>query len=534
MNDFIKNVQQVWNGVPKNRRIPILVAALMIVAGLAAIITYSNKPNMAVLFGDMQPTEASKVVDTLKEKKIRYELADEGRTVKVPEADVYDLRLSFAAAGVPRASDTSGGVGFELLDKQSFGMSDMMQKANYYRAIQGELARTIKRMDDIDEASVMIVVPEERLFSKDRKEAKASVLLQLKQGHELNKEQVRAIRFLVSNSVEGLTPTHVAIVDTTGRSLAEDDSGNSLSSVTTTQLSVQQEYETHLKQKVQEMLDQTLGVGQSRVEISTDLQFDTIQDTSEKWDPKSAVVANENIQNEETHSKTQQAEAIVGTTPNVDPNANSDKNLTSSDTTKADQQNQYDVNREVESVQRATGVPTRITAAVVVNVRKAGTGATASVTPRTQQEKDEIAEIVKDAIGYTNVPGGRQDVVTVQEMEFAPAFAEEVPVDATSKVEDLKNRWMPYASQGLLIILAVAVLLYLRSILKSSTSFESDASGEFSSLLNRYKKMADDALAEVDRDKAAPAVLSVDELSKLIRDNPGNTSQAIKVWMMRN
>jgi flagellar M-ring protein FliF len=238
MNDFFKSIQQVWNGVPKNRRVPIIVLALIIIAGLSTVIAMTNKPNMVVLFGGMQPTEAAKVVDMLKTKKIRYELDDEGRTVKVPEISVYDLRLSLAEAGIPRASDTAGGVGFELFDKPSFGMPDFMQKANYYRAIQGELARTIKKMDDIEEARVMIVVPEERLFSKDRKDAKASVQIQLKAGHEFTPEQVRAVRFLVANSVEGLIPTHVAVIDTTGKSLAEDDSGNSIASLSNTQLSL--------------------------------------------------------------------------------------------------------------------------------------------------------------------------------------------------------------------------------------------------------------------------------------------------------
>lgn len=532
MNDFFKSVQQVWNGVPKNRRVPIIVAALIIIAGLSTVIAYTNKPNMVVLFGGMQPTEAAKVVDMLKTKKIRYELDDEGRTVKVPEASVYDLRLTLAAAGIPRAGDPAGGVGFELFDKPSFGMPDFMQKANYYRAIQGELARTINKMDDIAEARVMIVVPEERLFTKDRKDAKASVQIQLKPGHEFTPEQVRAVRFLVANSVEGLIPTHVAVVDTTGKSLAEDDTGTSIASLSNTQLSLKQNYEHYLQQKVQAMLDQTLGIGQAHVEISADLNFDSIQETSERWDPKSAVVATENLNNETTHTKTQQAEAPVGTTVNTEK-TDSDKSATEASTSKETQQNQYNVNRTVESLQKATGVPTRVSAAVVVNVRTSGTGATASTQPRTPQERAQLEEMVKDAIGYT-YNDVRKDSVTVQEMAFNNTFAEAIPPDNASKIAFVKNQWLPYVSQGFLIILAVAVLLYLRSILKSSTSFESDASGEFSSLLNRYKKMADDALAEVDRDKAQPSVLSVDELSKLIRDNPGNTSQAIKVWMSRN
>ncbi|MDE1171495.1 MAG: flagellar basal-body MS-ring/collar protein FliF [Verrucomicrobium sp.] len=535
MNEFFKNLQQVWAGIPVSRRIPIIATTVAIIVGLGMVISYANKPHMDVLFSGMQPSEASKVVEFLKGKKIRYELEDSGATVMVPSASVYETRLDLAANGIPRAPDTGGGVGFELFDKPSFGMPDFMQKANYYRAIQGELARTIKQFNDISDARVMIVVPEERLFSKDRKEAKASVLIQMKQGRTLAPEQVAAIRFLVSNSVEGLQPNHVAIVDTAGRSLAPDDAGNGLGALSNTQLSVQRQYEDHLREKVQSMLDQTLGVGQSTVQITAELNFDTIQQTSERFDPKSAVVGAEHTTSEATHTKTQQANATVGSTPNTTDESNSgDKTQTEASTEKATAENQYDINRTVESLQKAVGVPTRITAAVFVNVRHSGTGPTSSVRPRTPQELQQLDQMVKEAIGFTQ-SDARKDSVTVQEIEFAPAFEQAEPATtAAATILANKNQWIPWVTQGCLGVLAVVVLLYLRSILRSSSMFESAESGEFSSLLSRYKKMADDALAEIDREKAQPNALSVDDLSKLIRDNPGNTSQALKAWMMRN
>ena len=531
MNEFFKNVQQIWNGVPANRRIPILVAAGVIIIALTTIIIMStNKPKMDVLFGGMQATEAAKVVDFLKTKKVRYEIADQGRTVKVPSEEVDGLRLSLAEVGVPRADDTAGGAGFELFDKPSFGMPDFMQKANYNRAIQGELARTIRHMDDVDQARVMIVTPEQRLFQKDQKEAKASVFLLLKSGHTLGLNQIKAIQFLVANSVEGLLPNHVSIVDSTGKSLVENDEGNSIGALSNTQLSAKKAYEDYLRQKVQAMLDQTLGLNQSSVQISADLNFDAVQQTSEHFDPKSQVVNQETISNDSTHTKTSSADATVGSKTATGENQDTGKTTNESDATKENQVNHYSIDRVVQSTSKAMGVPVRITAAVFVNVRKTGTGTAQTVNPRTPQEKQALQSMVEDAIGFNS---DRKDSVNVTETEFTQMF-EEIPIEPAKTVLGLKEEWLSYVSQGILVLLALLVLLYLRSMLKTSTGFENDTSGEFSSILNRYKKMADDALAEADEQRVAPAALSADELGKLIRDNPGNTSQAIKVWMMRN
>ena len=538
MNEFFKNVQHIWNGIPANRRVPILLAAVTIIASLSLIINYTNRPHMVILFGGMKPAEASKVVDFLKDKKVRYEIVNDGTTIDVPEADVLNMRLALASAGIPRINDTEGGVGFELFDKPSFGMPDFMQKANYNRALQGELARTIQQFEDVAEARVMINTPEERLFTRDKKDAKASVFLKLKAGRTLSPDQVATIRFLVANSVEGLQANHVAVADSLGHSLAPDDSGNGLGALTNTQLAAQQQYENHLRQNVQEMLDQVLGAGQSKVTISAPLNFDSIQQTSEHYDPKSSTLHTEQTTSEQSKSKTQAAEAAVGAKTGTEE-GDQGKTQNETQTSKETAQNQYDIDRTVESLQKAQGVPQRVTAAVFINMLHGAPGANGapSVRPRTPQEKAELQKMVQDAIGYVNDPAaaGRHDSVTVEEIEFATS-AEPAP-DASptvTAVNRIKNQVFNYATQAILVLLAGVVLLYLRSILQTSTSFESDASGEFSSLLNRYKKMADDALAEIDREKVQPNTLSVDELSKLIRDNPGNTSQAIKGWMTRS
>ena len=200
MDEIKKNLAALWKGLSASRKASLVASFLLSLAVLGGVVYLASKPKLTLLYGGMQPAEAAKVCEYLDSKKITYDVSDGGRTVMVPSAQVYAVRLGLASQGIPTMSD--GGVGFELFDKPTFGMSDFMQRANYYRALQGELSRTIRQLDEVSNARVLIVVPEDKLFGQDHQEAKASVFIQLQPGRSLSDGQVRAIRFLVANGVE--------------------------------------------------------------------------------------------------------------------------------------------------------------------------------------------------------------------------------------------------------------------------------------------------------------------------------------------
>ena len=183
-----------------NQRMIILVALAGSIAGLIAITLWTQQPDMQVLFTNLNPEDAAGIVDKLKETKVPYETTGGGTTVLVPSAQVHELRLQLATQGLPHG----GGVGFEIFDRSSIGVSDFVQKLNYRRALQGELARTIAQMPEIERARVHLATPERRLFSSDENRARASVVLSLRNGQALAKTQVNGIVHLVSSSVEGL------------------------------------------------------------------------------------------------------------------------------------------------------------------------------------------------------------------------------------------------------------------------------------------------------------------------------------------
>ncbi|MES2308991.1 MAG: flagellar basal-body MS-ring/collar protein FliF [Verrucomicrobiota bacterium] len=556
MDEIKRSLNQLWQGLSGSRKLSLIGSFAVVLAVLIGTTYFASQPKFSLLYAGLAPAEASKIVDYLQSKKIQYQLSDGGTTVLIPATSVYETRLSLAAQGIPRTSDSAGGVGFELFDKPTFGVSDFMQRANYYRALQGELARTIKQFDEIQEARVMIVVPEERLFVRERRESKASVFVQLKAGRVLAPGQVQAVRFLVANGVEGLQPNRVTVVDNSGKALAEDENLASTSSLTNRQQSAVKEAEEHLREKAQSMLDQVLGPGNSVVRITAELNFDAVQETSERFDPKNQVARSETINNETSDSSTQNASGAVGTPSNIEnQNATNSGPTTKSVVTRENNANQFEIGRIVENRQYAIGQVKKIGVAVFLNTRK-GTGAataTATATPRSDAEKKSLEEIVKAAIGFTQ-NDTRKDSFQLVETEFNDIFANTQPTG--TPVMGQIDKWLPWASQGFLLLIALSLLFYLWKTVKSTTQSDEGARSEFEDLLAQFEPPSEDDLKlrrhATENEKTAdddhlhdeggrkhkrrgiPGQLTAEEISKLIQDNPSNTSLAIRQWLLKD
>lgn len=531
MSEPQNSIENMWNSLPANRRISVIASVLAVIAVLGAVVYFSSKPKLSLLYSNLSSAEAAKIVSHLESNNITYEISNGGSTILVPAPDVYTTRIALAEQGIPRTADSAGGVGFEMFDKPSFGMSDFMQKANYHRALQGELARTIRQMAEIDDARVIIVVPEERLFSRSRRESKASVFLKVAPGRILNDENVRAIRFLVANGVAGLQPERVAIVDSSGRALAANNGTIGLQ-LSMQQQSMTREMESHLAEKAQSMLDRVLGVGEAVVRVTAELNFDAVQQTSETYDPKATVVRSENLTTEKNLSEEAGAGGVTGVAGNT-PGSEDDSSSRSSSSLqeKENVTNEYEINRVVETRQRSIGEIKRLSVAVFVNMRKQGLGAGATSSPRTATELRAIEDIVKQSVGYT-AAGGRADTISVQETQFADLFADGTEDSGTSDMMKQVDQVLPYISQIFLGVLAVGVLMYFMSLVKGSAEASHEVDAEFADLLARLEQ-ADPEAEEVESGKPR-ARFGAEEMSKIIRDNPTNTAQAIKEWIARN
>src|SRR5581483_1129187 len=193
-----------------------VMATAVLLAGLIGISYWSSRVDYALLYGKLDAGEASKVIAALDETKVAYKVR--GGSIYVPSDKVYQLRMQMAGKGIPRGE----GVGFEIFDKANFGISDFVQRANYTRAVQGELSRTISQLDQVEAARVMIVMPENRLLTDSLRKPTASVFVRVKGNGQLPTSAVNSIRFLVANSVEGLQANNVSVVDNQGNVLSEN------------------------------------------------------------------------------------------------------------------------------------------------------------------------------------------------------------------------------------------------------------------------------------------------------------------------
>ena len=327
-----------------------------------------------------------------------YLLDNDGKSVLVPRASVYDLRLSLAGEGLPQ----TGTIGYEIFDRTNLGISDFVQKVNYRRAMEGELARTILTIEEVDGARVHLVVPEHTLFREDEKPTTASVVLKLKSGKPLRRETVQGITHLVASSVEGLASANVTIVDSKGELLSDPSKPNSLAALTATQYELQQKVEQYLSQKAQRLLETVVGAGNAIVQVNADLDFRQVDRTLEQYDPDKTTIRSEQITEEKTAG---------------DSTSQSSRNSTVTN---------YEVNKSVEHIVEGMGTIKRLSVATVVNgipktVTRDGV-TTTEYTSRPKEEMTSFTELVKKAVGFNDL---RNDEVTVTSLFFGTSIQDQ-------------------------------------------------------------------------------------------------------------
>ena len=289
MQAFLSRIYQLSEGLTTGQQLGLGGIVVGTVALLVATAYWSSRPDYALLFGDLEPSDANRVVQTLREDGTPYELKDQGTAVYVPQASVHELRLRFSAQGMVQ----NGQTGYELFDQGTLGMTDFMQKLNSKRALEGELAQTISQMGQVQSARVHLVKPDRDPFQEgDGEQASASVVLGL-EGSALSQSQVQGVTQLVSGAVEELGPGRVTVLDGNGNMLSDPKAGDDNIQLTSTQLDMQRSVEEELVERGQSMLKRVLGSGNAVVRVSAELDFDRTVTTRNEIDPESATVISE-------------------------------------------------------------------------------------------------------------------------------------------------------------------------------------------------------------------------------------------------
>ena len=313
IKELLKQLAGIWKELGLNQKVTVMAAAFAVLAGLIAVLIWGGRTDYSLLYGNLDTAEAGRVTQALDSSNVQYKISQGGGAIYVPSSQVHQMRMQLATQGIPKGE----GIGYELLDKNTLGMSDFMQHANYNRAVQGELARTISKFNGIDSARVMIVSPENRLLIDPGRHATASVFLTMRRMSRPASETISAIQMLVANSIEGLSMNHVSVVDNTGNVLSVHDEDGSLIAVTSSRLRARQEIENYLTKKVETMLEKVVGTGNVVARVSADINTDSETITQEIYDPLKKAIKTENSNIERTSEPATNPGGPAGITPNI-------------------------------------------------------------------------------------------------------------------------------------------------------------------------------------------------------------------------
>jgi flagellar M-ring protein FliF len=398
---------------------PARLAALAIVGfGLIGFFVFVTTrlaaPDMALLYGELDPGDSSQIVQKLEQMNVPYELGGDGTTIRVPADQVLKLRLEIAQDGLP----SGGTIGYEIFDRdQPLGTTSFEQQVNRLRALEGELARTIRMIQQVGSARVHLVMPERQLFAAEQPKPTASIIVTMKGGGVLDKAQVSAIQHLVSAAVPGLKTADVSVIDAAGNLLAGGGSDEDALGAGGSSEDLRLAYENRMRQSIEELLQRSLGFGKVRAEVTAELNFDRITTNSETFDPDGQVVRSTQTVDEQNSSTDSQPTGQVTVANNI-PNpagAPAVPAASSSTTARTEETVNYEISRQTEVHIQETGQVRKLSVAVLVD----GTYATAedgtvTYTPRTPEELDQIGKLVKSAIGFDEQRGDKVEIVNMR------------------------------------------------------------------------------------------------------------------------
>lgn len=452
-----EQIKEIWNRLPMTGRIATISAAVATLGLVAAIVYYGSQPDYGVLFSDLNPTDAQNIIEKLKASSVPYSIANGGSTIQVPNDKISELRLQMAGAGV-----ISGGhVGFDLFDKTNFGATDFAQQINYRRAIEGELAKTLESMEELEGARVHITPKKESVFTEKEEGAKASVMLRVKQGKQISEERTDAIVNLVSGSVEGLDPANISVMDTRGRLLTSGRSksgGNGDAGAFNAQLEAKQKFEAENAARIIALLEPVVGEGRVRADIAADVDFSQIEQTEEKYNPQSQVIrsqqtAEENRNSTKTNAAGNGNNGLVGARAN-DPTAaaqTAPQNQQSGNDKRTATTTNFEIDKTVKKTIGGGGRVNRLTVSVVVDHKNVN----GTEVARTADEIKQMQDLVGAAVG---VDTNRGDSVVVQTMPFDKPQIEEGSASWLTKNNQIIK---PAIKYGTLVLIALLILFFV-------------------------------------------------------------------------
>jgi flagellar M-ring protein FliF len=426
-----------------------------LVAVFGFIILRVTAPQMAPVFTDLTAEDSAAIVKDLERQGIAYELKNDGAIIMVARDRLARVRMKLAESGLPKG----GGVGYEIFDKSdTLGATSFVQNINHLRALEGELVRTIKGIDRVQAARVHLVMPERPLFSRDKIEPSASIVLRVRGA--LEPAQVRAIRHLVASAVNGLKPQRVSIVDESGRLLA-DGMGTADGATEGGSEERRASFEQRLREQIESIVSSVVGPGRARVQLSADFDFNRITETFDRFDPEGRVLRSSQTREESTATATSEAPVSVGNElPGAAP-AQANPAAPRDNSRKSEEIVNYEISRATKTEVTEGGRIKRVSAAVLVDgsYTKNDKGEV-TYQPRAKEELDRIAALVRTAIGFDQKRGDQVEVVNLRFAD-APATPIQEPAGFFSFLQFTKDDIMRAIELMVMGLLGLVVVLFV-------------------------------------------------------------------------
>ena len=539
-----------------SQKILLMVAIATVVALVVASNTWLQQADYRVLFSNISERDGGAIIASLEQMNVPYRFNDSGTAILVPSAKVHEARLRLATQGLPKG----GGVGFELMENQKFGISQFAEQVNYQRGLEGELARTIQSISAVQTARVHLAIPKPTVFVREEQKPSASVLLNLYAGRTLDAAQVAGIQNLVAASVPNLAVSAVTVVDQNGAMVSQLKTKLMEAGLDPTQITYVHEIETSVIKRIDDILLPILGRGNAHVQVAADVDFSQNEQTAETHRPNTTPpdISIRSQQTSESASTSPSAQGVPGALSNQPPvpatapltqpavpgatagttplpvpgqvNAAGVQATINSVaqplTTRKDSTVNYEVDKTIRHTREAVGTVKRLSAAVVVNHRKDAKGA---VKPLSDPELKQINELVKEAMGFNK---DRGDSVSVANAPFAVSDAAdaELPIwkdpDNWATARELL-KWAAIAA-----IVAYLVLKVILPLLKTMLESKSPRAHQGQSLGGNVNISDDEGSTE-------PAAVNtlhqkIDQARGIAQQDPKVVANIIKDWTNAN
>ena len=524
------------------RKIMLMLGVAAVVAVMGAVWMWGQQPDYRVLFSNFSDRDGGAIVAELEKMNIPYKYAEGGGAVLVPADRVHDARLKLASQGLPKG----GNVGFELMENQKLGSSQFVERVNFQRAMEGELARSIESVSAVQAARVHLAMPKDSVFVSEQKQPTASVLLNLHPGRTLDPQQVSAIVHLVASSVPELPIKNVTVVDQNGNLLSETGKPASINGMDPSQIKYVQELQQSVVKRIESIITPIVGPNNVRAEATADVDFSRSEQAVESYKPNQTPDAMV-IRSQQT-SESLNGSASPGGVPGAltnQPPAPATAPITAPAqktaapdaaaplaNTRKDATVNYEVDKTIQYVQQGSGGLKRLSVAVVVNYKQTlGKDGKVAMKPLTEAEKTQITTLVKEAMGFN---AERGDSVNVVNTPFARAEQEALPEPPLWKNPEYADYFQMAQSAGKYLLMALALfILYVRvmkpMLKKLSEAPALPAPGHAAALHNAAAHGGTLAL---------PGQRSYEEnltrAQKLANEDPRVVANIVKTWVASN